>query len=105
MQATEVIKLILGVGEPLTTSATISTNQVEEFKRRLDAGEDIFVLDVREPHEYQIPSVYMNWIQAWRLWFTARAVCVVPRLWTFYVSRVSSTSPTQPVAFCLGRQN
>jgi adenylyltransferase/sulfurtransferase len=28
--------------------------QPEELKRRLDAGEDIFVLDVREPHEYQI---------------------------------------------------
>jgi len=28
--------------------------QVEELKRRLDAGEDLFVLDVREPHEYQI---------------------------------------------------
>ncbi len=27
---------------------------VEELKRRQDAGEDIFVLDVREPHEYQI---------------------------------------------------
>ena len=27
---------------------------VEELKRRRDAGEDIFVLDVREPHEYQI---------------------------------------------------
>jgi molybdopterin/thiamine biosynthesis adenylyltransferase/rhodanese-related sulfurtransferase len=27
---------------------------VEELKRRHDAGEDIFVLDVREPHEYQI---------------------------------------------------
>jgi adenylyltransferase/sulfurtransferase len=26
----------------------------EELKRRLDAGENIFVLDVREPHEYQI---------------------------------------------------
>jgi sulfur-carrier protein adenylyltransferase/sulfurtransferase len=25
----------------------------EELKRRLDAGEDILVLDVREPHEYQ----------------------------------------------------
>jgi adenylyltransferase/sulfurtransferase len=147
MQATEVIKLILGVGKPLighlvlvdalamrfremrmrknpecpvygahptvtklidynqlcgvrgeesqtTTRAKIPAIQVEEFKRRLDAGEDIFVLDVREPHEYQIPSVYMNWIQAWRLWFTARAVCVVPRLWTFYFNRVSSTSPT-----------
>jgi adenylyltransferase/sulfurtransferase len=28
--------------------------QPEELKRRLDAGEDIFILDVREPHEYQI---------------------------------------------------
>jgi adenylyltransferase/sulfurtransferase len=27
---------------------------VEELKRRQDAGENIFVLDVREPHEYQI---------------------------------------------------
>jgi sulfur-carrier protein adenylyltransferase/sulfurtransferase len=29
----------------------------EELKRRLDAGEDIFVLDVREPHEYQICNI------------------------------------------------
>lgn len=28
--------------------------QPEELKRRLDAGADVFVLDVREPHEYQI---------------------------------------------------
>lgn len=27
---------------------------VEEFKRRRDAGENIYLLDVREPHEYQI---------------------------------------------------
>ena len=26
----------------------------EELKRRLDAGDNLFVLDVREPHEYQI---------------------------------------------------
>ena len=105
MQATEVIKLILGTGEPLigrlllidalgmkfrelklrknpdcpacgthpTITELIDYNefcgirgeekpvetgiaemQVEELKRRLDAGEDLFVLDVREPHEYQI---------------------------------------------------
>jgi molybdopterin/thiamine biosynthesis adenylyltransferase/rhodanese-related sulfurtransferase len=29
----------------------------EELKRRLDAGEDLFVLDVREPHEYQIANL------------------------------------------------
>ena len=111
MQATEVIKLILGVGEPLigrlvlvdalamrfremrirknpecpvcgahpTVTELIDYNQfcgvrgeeseaaastkipeikVEEFKRRLDAGEDIYVLDVREPHEYQICNIH-----------------------------------------------
>lgn len=28
-----------------------------ELKRRLDAGEDVFVLDVREPYEYQIVNI------------------------------------------------
>ena len=111
IQATEVIKLILGAGEPLIgrlvlvdalamrfrdmrvrknpecpvcganptikdlidynqfcgirgeegeapTGAKIPEIQPEEFKRRLDAGESIFVLDVREPHEYQICSIH-----------------------------------------------
>ena len=110
IQATEVIKLILGVGEPLIgrlvlvdalamrfrevrirknpecpicgTNPTIKELidyeqfcgvrgeeslpkavtkipevQPEELKRRLDAGEDILVLDVREPHEYQICNI------------------------------------------------
>jgi adenylyltransferase/sulfurtransferase len=108
MQATEVIKLILGAGEPLigrlllidalgmkfrelklrknpdcpacgthpTVTKLIDYNefcgirgeekpvetgipemQVEELKRRLDAGDDLFVLDVREPHEYQICNI------------------------------------------------
>jgi molybdopterin/thiamine biosynthesis adenylyltransferase/rhodanese-related sulfurtransferase len=30
---------------------------VEELKRKLDANEDIFVLDVREPHEYPIANL------------------------------------------------
>ncbi|ABF39208.1 UBA/THIF-type NAD/FAD binding protein [Candidatus Koribacter versatilis Ellin345] len=30
---------------------------VEELKRRLDAGEKPFILDVREPHEYQIANL------------------------------------------------
>jgi len=105
MQATEVIKLILGAGDPLIgrlllidalamkfrelklrknpdcpvcgTHPTITElidyeefcgirgeekpvqnanadMPVEELKRRLDAGDDLFILDVREPHEYQI---------------------------------------------------
>jgi len=112
IQATEVIKLILGKGEPLIgrlllidalgmkfrelklrknpdcpacgthrtitklidynefcgirgeersqekqVEAGIPEMQVEELKRRLDAGEDLFVLDVREPHEYQICNI------------------------------------------------
>src|SRR6202049_4473930 len=109
IQATEVIKLILGKGDPLigrlllidalgmkfrelklrknpdcpacgthrTITKLIDYNefcgicgeekqgeagfpeiQVEELKRRLDAGEDLFVLDVREPHEYQICNIH-----------------------------------------------
>jgi rhodanese-related sulfurtransferase len=30
---------------------------VEELKAKLDAKEDVFVLDVREPHEYQICNI------------------------------------------------
>lgn len=106
IQATEVIKLILGVGELLIgrlllvdaltarfrdirlrrdpdcpvcgTNPTIREPvdynlfcglqgeqvkaipemQPEELKRRLSAGEDILVLDVREPYEYQICNIH-----------------------------------------------
>ncbi|HZP63251.1 MAG TPA: molybdopterin-synthase adenylyltransferase MoeB [Terriglobales bacterium] len=44
-------------GEEKAVEAAIPEIQVEELKRRLDAGEDIFVLDVREPHEYQICNI------------------------------------------------
>ena len=30
---------------------------VEELKQRLERGDDLFVLDVREPHEYQICNI------------------------------------------------
>jgi molybdopterin/thiamine biosynthesis adenylyltransferase/rhodanese-related sulfurtransferase len=40
--------------EKKSVDAAIPEMQVEELKRRLDAGEDLFILDVREPHEYQI---------------------------------------------------
>jgi sulfur-carrier protein adenylyltransferase/sulfurtransferase len=30
---------------------------VEELKQRLERGDDLFVLDVREPHEYQISNI------------------------------------------------
>jgi adenylyltransferase/sulfurtransferase len=113
IQATESIKLILGIGEPLVgrflifdalrmrfrelklrkdadcpvcgthptikalidyeqfcgirpapaepAAAGVSVNQWEttplELKRRLDAGDDVLVLDVREPQEYQINRI------------------------------------------------
>ncbi len=113
IQATETIKLILGIGEPLigrlltlklrknpdcpvcgtnpTVTELIDYDQfcgitppssvgplevardkavaeasivdgipqitVEQLKRKLDAREDIFVLDVREPHEYPIANL------------------------------------------------
>jgi adenylyltransferase/sulfurtransferase len=111
IQATEVIKLILGKGEPLigrlllvdalamrfrelkvrknpecpicgqnpTVTRLIDYQQfcgitpeisqekpvknnipqisVQELKQRLDAGEDLFILDVREPYEYQIANI------------------------------------------------
>jgi len=41
-------------GEEKPVEVGVPQIEVEELKRRLDAGEDIFVLDVREPHEYQI---------------------------------------------------
>jgi len=43
---------IRGEETPVTTK--VPEIQPEELKQRLDAGEDIFILDVREPHEYQI---------------------------------------------------
>jgi len=41
-------------GEEKRVETQVPSISVEELKRRRDAGEDIFVLDVREPHEYQI---------------------------------------------------
>jgi adenylyltransferase/sulfurtransferase len=47
---------IRGEEQPVSTTG-IPTIQVEELKRRLDAGDNLFVLDVREPHEYQICNI------------------------------------------------
>jgi adenylyltransferase/sulfurtransferase len=44
-------------GEEKPVGTGVPEIQVEELKRRLDAGDDIFVLDVREPHEYQICNI------------------------------------------------
>jgi sulfur-carrier protein adenylyltransferase/sulfurtransferase len=44
-------------GEEKLVEVGVPEIPVEELKRRLDKGEDIFVLDVREPHEYQICNI------------------------------------------------
>jgi len=41
-------------GEEAPVANDVPTISVEEFKQKLDAKSDIFILDVREPHEYQI---------------------------------------------------
>ena len=41
-------------GEESPAQTTMTDMTVEELKQRLDRGDDLFVLDVREPHEYQI---------------------------------------------------
>jgi molybdopterin/thiamine biosynthesis adenylyltransferase/rhodanese-related sulfurtransferase len=43
-------------GEEAAPAATTQIPEiaVEELKRKLDRGEDVYILDVREPHEYQI---------------------------------------------------
>jgi len=41
-------------GEESAAATAVPEIEPEELKRRLDSGEDIFLLDVREPHEYQI---------------------------------------------------
>src|SRR5690349_10633604 len=41
-------------GEEKPVASNVPEIQPEELKARLDAGDDIFILDVREPHEFQI---------------------------------------------------
>jgi len=44
-------------GEEQVPPTTVPEIRPEELKAKLDAGEDVFVLDVREPHEYQICNI------------------------------------------------
>ncbi|HEV2340742.1 MAG TPA: molybdopterin-synthase adenylyltransferase MoeB [Candidatus Acidoferrales bacterium] len=45
---------IRGEEAPAKTSSAIPEITPKQLKSRLDQGDDIFILDVREPHEYQI---------------------------------------------------
>lgn len=42
---------------PATVVNGVAQMQVEELKQRLDADEDVFVLDVREPYEFAIAQI------------------------------------------------
>src|SRR5215470_3635624 len=44
-------------GEEAAAPTSMTDISVEELKKRLDKGDDLFVLDVREPHEYQICNI------------------------------------------------
>ena len=44
-------------GEEVEAEVTSSEMRVEELKQRLDRGDDLYILDVREPHEYQICNI------------------------------------------------
>jgi rhodanese-related sulfurtransferase len=46
-----------GFGGQEKVANTINQMPVEELKRRLDAGDDLVVLDVREPHEFMIANL------------------------------------------------
>src|SRR5918911_2439578 len=78
IQATEAIKLVTGIGEPLVGRFLIVDEQFcgvrpaapepvavneateitpTELKQRLDRGDKLRIIDVREPHEYQINRI------------------------------------------------
>jgi sulfur-carrier protein adenylyltransferase/sulfurtransferase len=41
-------------GQEAPVTASVPEIGPEELKAKLDAGDDVFILDVREPHEFQI---------------------------------------------------
>jgi len=45
-------------GEEAAAPTSMTDISVEELKQRLDRGDNLFVLDVREPHEYQICNLH-----------------------------------------------
>jgi adenylyltransferase/sulfurtransferase len=45
---------VRGQAAPAPAAAGIAELTVEELKKRLDRGEDLFILDVRNPEEFQI---------------------------------------------------
>ena len=46
-----------GIGAPQVAAASVPETTVEELKARLDQGDHVYVLDVREPNEFQISRI------------------------------------------------
>jgi adenylyltransferase/sulfurtransferase len=46
-----------GIHQTKKTVEAVKEITVQEFKKRLDAGEDLQVIDVREPHEYALVNI------------------------------------------------
>src|ERR671927_192597 len=59
IQATETVKLILGIPQAAAQEAADGVPEitVAELKGKLDNGESVNVLDVREPHEYEVANI------------------------------------------------
>jgi molybdopterin/thiamine biosynthesis adenylyltransferase/rhodanese-related sulfurtransferase len=48
---------IRGEEAPMPETTTVPEVTPKELKARLDRGDDVYILDVREPHEYQICNI------------------------------------------------
>jgi molybdopterin/thiamine biosynthesis adenylyltransferase len=90
-------------GEEKPVETGVPQMQVEELKRRLDAGDDLFVLDVREPHEYQICNIGGYLIPLGDLPKRVSPASAVERRLTFCGRRASRKSTIWLAEFWLGR--
>jgi adenylyltransferase/sulfurtransferase len=46
-----------GITQPIETKSTMEEITATQLKQRLDQGDDIQIIDVREPHEYEIGQI------------------------------------------------
>ena len=46
-----------GITQPTETKSTMEEITATQLKQRLDQGDDIQIIDVREPHEYEIGQI------------------------------------------------
>jgi rhodanese-related sulfurtransferase/molybdopterin converting factor small subunit len=53
----DVVSIVPSIAGGATRPATVPEITPRELKSRLDRGDDIYILDVREPHEYQVCNI------------------------------------------------